>query len=63
MKNVKSAFQMIPKGKKLPNGLQYVNCHMVFDIKMEDFWRKAHLVVGGHITNTPDTIMYSGVVT
>ena len=30
---------------------------------MEDFWRKASLVVGGHMTNTPDTITYSNVVT
>ena len=37
MGNVKIAFQIIPKGEKPPNGFQYVNCHMVFDIKMEDF--------------------------
>ena len=42
---------------------QNVNCHMVFDIEMEDFQRKACLVTGGHITNTPDTIIYSIVVT
>ena len=37
MENVKMAFQNIPKGKKPPNSFQYVNCHMVFDIKMNDF--------------------------
>ena len=41
---------------------QYVNCHMVFDIKMKDFQRKACLVAGDHMTNTPDTLMYSCVV-
>ena len=56
MENVKFAFQIIPKGNEPPNGFQYVNCHMVFDIKMEDFQRKAHLVMGGHMTHTPDTV-------
>ena len=36
---------------------------MVFDIKMEDFCRKACLVVGGHMNHTPDTITYFSVVT
>ena len=63
MENVKIAFQTIPEGKKPQNGFQYVNCFMVFDIKMEDFQRKACLVVGGHMTHTQDTITYSSVVT
>ena len=63
MENAKIAFQTIPDGKKPPNGFHYVNCHMVFDIKMEDFQRKACLVTGGHMTYTPDTITYSSVVT
>ena len=37
MENVKIAFLIIPEGKKPPNGFHHVNCHMVFDIKMEDF--------------------------
>ena len=36
---------------------------MVFDIKMEEFCRKAYLVAGGHMTHTPDIITYSIVVT
>ena len=63
MENVKIAFQIIPDGKKPPNGFQYVNCHMVFDIKMEDLQRKALLAVGGHMTHTLDAITYSSVVT
>ena len=35
MKNVKIAFQILPEGEKAPHSSQYVNCHMVFDIK----WR------------------------
>ena len=36
---------------------------MLFDIKMENFHQNAYLVVGGHMTNTLDTITYSSVVT
>ena len=62
MENIKIAFQIIPKGKKPPNRFQYAKCHMEFDIKMEDFWRKECLVMGGHMTHTPDTITHTIVV-
>ena len=35
---------------------------MIFDIKMEDFKRKARYVAGGHMTDTPATITYASVV-
>ena len=35
---------------------------MVFDVKMEDFRRKARLVAGGHKTDAPATITYASVV-
>jgi hypothetical protein len=35
---------------------------MIFDIKMEDFRRKARLVAGGHRTEAPATITYASVV-
>ena len=35
---------------------------MVFDVKMEDFCRKARLVAGGHMTKAPPTITYARVV-
>ena len=37
IENVKIAFKIVTEYKKPPNGFQYVNCHMVFDIKMEEF--------------------------
>ena len=61
MDNVKITIQTIPEGKKPSNGFQYVKCHLVFDIEMEDFWRKACLVVGGHMAHTPDTVTYFSV--
>ena len=49
-------------GKRLV-GYQEIGCHMVFDIKMDgDFTRKARLVAGGHMTDTPSSITYSSVV-
>ena len=56
MENFKIAFQTIFEGKMLPNVFQYVNCNVVFDIEMEYFHRKAHLVAGGHVINIPDVI-------
>ncbi len=35
---------------------------MVFDVKMEDFCRKAQLVAGGHMTEAPPTITYASIV-
>ena len=63
MENVKIVFPLISKGEKPPNGFQYINCHMVFVIKMEDFQRKAHLVASCHKANASDIITYYSVVT
>ena len=35
---------------------------MIFDIKTEDFMRKARLVAVGHVTDPPDIITYASVV-
>ena len=35
---------------------------MIFDIKMEDFWRKDRYILGCHATVTPPTLMYASVV-
>ena len=38
-------------------------CHLVFDIKMEgNFRRKARLVAGGHMTETPAVVTCASVV-
>ena len=58
MENVKIEFQIIPSGKRPPNDFHYVDCFMVFEINIGDFWRKAYLVVEGYLTHTPDVITY-----
>jgi len=35
---------------------------MIFDIKQDDFRRKARLVAGGHTTEAPATVTYASAV-
>ena len=46
----------------MPIGYKFICCHMIFDVKMEDFCRKSRLVAGGHTTDTPAAITYASVV-
>ena len=62
MLNVRVAFNVLDEGQPVPPGYQFMRCHMVFDIKMEDFRRKARLVAGGHMTEAPATLTYASVV-
>lgn len=66
MANVGIAFS--PSEEENPHeleklGYQLVNCHMIFDVKLgENFRRKARYVAGGHMTDTPASMTYSSVV-
>jgi hypothetical protein len=62
MREVCIAFNILPDGSSVPIGYQKIPCHMIFDIKMEDFQQKARLVAGGHLTEAPATITYASVV-
>ena len=64
MENVRFAFEEFEGDKsQLPPGYQEVGCHMIFDIKMgEKFRRKARMVAGGHTTETPAAPTYASVV-
>ena len=64
MKNVRPAFEVFGGDTdQLPGGYQDIKCHMIFDVKIgENFRRKARLVAGGHTTETPATLTYSSVV-
>ena len=46
----------------MPIGYAYFRCHMIFDVKIEDFRRKAQLFAGGHMAETPATTNYANVV-
>ncbi len=38
MGNVRVAFKILEDGEVVPVGHQEIRCHLVFDVKMEDFW-------------------------
>jgi hypothetical protein len=63
MKDVCVAFKILLDGQSAPIGYQKIPCHIISDIKMEDFRCKARLVAGGHMTKAPVTITYASVVT
>ncbi len=62
MKDVCVAFKILLDRQSAPIGYQKISCHMIFDIKMEDFRRKARLVAGGHRSKAPATITYASAV-
>ncbi len=62
MKNVRVAFDVLPDGVATPSDHQYMKCHMIFDIKMEDFGHEARLVAGRHMTKALATLTYARVM-
>ena len=63
MKNVRPAFEIYEGDITKLVGYQRIRCHVIWDIKLgENFRRKARLVAGGHVTETPSSITYSSVV-
>ena len=63
MVNVRSALEVWENPEDLLVGFQKIKCHLIFDIKLgEIFRRKARYVTGGHTTETPASLTYSPVV-
>ena len=56
------AFDVVEEGVGPLPDHQYIQRHIVFDVKMEDFHHKARLVVGGHAMKAPATLTYASVV-
>ena len=63
MKNVLVALQIFPKCEKALHGCKFVNCHMVIGVKINNFRRKAHRVLEGHVTQIAEVVTYSSMVT
>jgi hypothetical protein len=61
MTNNRSAIKFLEDNEIVPVGYKWIQCHMIFDVKM-DFTRKARFVAGGHMTDPPSSITYSSVV-
>ena len=62
MKAVSIAFKVLTNGESPPPGYQFMECHMIFDVKMENFRRKARLVAGGHMVSVSNVPTYASVV-
>ena len=62
MAKVRVAFKIVDDDYIIPPGYQVIRCHLIFDLKIEDFRRKARLVAGGHMTKAPASLTYSSVV-
>ena len=60
--NTAKCFKYHPSHHKLPSTYQFAPLRMIFDIKKEDFRRKARLVAGGHVVNASMFESYSSVV-
>jgi hypothetical protein len=57
MKNVRIAFKILNGEESVPPTCQEIRCHMIFDVKMEDFRSKARFVARGHTPDTPHAMM------
>ena len=62
MSNVRIAFKILEDGEDVPVAHERITGHLIWDVKMEDFRRKARYVADGHKTAAPDSSVYAGVV-
>ena len=64
MAKVRVAFKTLGDNETPPPTFQEILCHMVYDVKMENFQRKARVVAGGHMTEVSSATMtsYASVV-
>jgi hypothetical protein len=61
MNAVRVAFHILEDGVDTPPGHQYMDCHLVFDVKFDGF-RKSRMVAGGHMVDAPSFLIYVSVV-
>jgi hypothetical protein len=59
IENFRIAFKILNGEELIPPTYPEIRCHMIFDVKMEDFCRKARIVAGGHTTDTPHAMTYA----
>ena len=63
MTAVRIALKTLNKGDQPPPGYQYTQCHMIFEINLDGFRRKARLAGAGCMVKyTPAVITYASVV-
>jgi hypothetical protein len=63
MAKVRIAFKALDNNELAPPTFQEMRCHMLYDVKMENFQLEAHLVAGVHMTKVSSaTMTYASVV-
>jgi hypothetical protein len=62
MKNFRIVFKILNVEESVALTYQEIRCHMIIDVKMEYFRRKARFVSGGHTTDTPHAMTYANFV-
>jgi hypothetical protein len=62
MNDVYVAFHILDDDQAVPPGYQYMDCHLVFDVKFDGFRFKSRMVAGGHMVDTPAFLTYASVV-
>jgi hypothetical protein len=62
MKNVRVAFKILNGEESVPSTYQEIRCHIIFDVKMEDFRHNLRFVTGGHTPDTPHAMNYASFV-
>ena len=62
MTNIKVAFKILDDDESVPHNHQFVKCHMIFDVKMENFRQKERLVAGVHMSKSPSVVTYAIVI-
>ena len=62
MADIRVEFKILPDGSREPVGHQYMECHLVFEIKLDGFHRKAQLVAWGHMMEAPANMTYTSVM-
>jgi hypothetical protein len=59
---VQVAFHILEDGVNAPPRYQYMDCHLVFDVKFDGFHFMSRMVAGGHMVDTPCFLTYASVV-
>jgi hypothetical protein len=62
MQNVRVIFKIMNGDEAIPPTYQEIRCRMIFDVKMEDLWRKALFVACGYTNDAPHAMTYTSVV-
>ena len=62
MSKVRIAFKVLGEDEEITKNYQYIQCHLIFEVKLDGFIRKARFVANGTPTYVPPILTYASVV-